>query len=239
MSAELEFRIAYENVKRFFNARNEAYDRINRDIKRNIESVKKDLDTLKNIPSAVDEHRERIKSKLEEYVNYFNELNEKELVEKYKEFMDKIEISISLSEISKISSEAMDIFENFKYEYENKLNSFEEEKLYREYLIIKLKEMGQDVHIDEDGSIVAVSNDNNIVVNIEKDKILLDVPGKEKKCITSIMKFEKLTKNELEKQNISWHTAEKEKALKKKIEKTKETFNINNLYNKELLNREK
>lgn len=239
MSAELEFRIAFENVKRFFNARNETYEKMNKDIKRNIESIKRDIDSLKDIPSAIDQHRERIKEKLKGYIKYFNEINEKELVIEYDEFINKLEKSSSLLEISKISSEAINIFENFKDEYKRKIDKYEEEKLYREYLVIKLKEMGQNVHIDEDGSILAVSNNSNIVASIIEDKVVLDIPGKEKNCISSIRKFEKLTKNEMERFEISWHTVEKEKILKKKIEKTREIFNINSIYNKELLNREK
>lgn len=253
MSAELEFIIAYEKVKNFFSRRNENLNKINRDMKRNIDSMKRDLDSLRNISSAVEDSKEKTKIKLKEYIKYFEEIGEDKLIGKYNEFLEDLNSSTTFSEIREISSQAFDIYEDFKEEYEEKLKNMEEEKLYKEYLTIKLKEMGQETYIDENGNIIAISNDSDIVVNIEKDKVLLNIIGKDsglaKPCISSIRKLEKSTKEEMSRNSLSWHTTEKEKEIKKIINgKNKKKLrsrkqdtknNINQYYNKELLEREK
>lgn len=239
MSAEIEFYFMMEGIKDFFNKRQRIQEKLDREFRRNIENIKNDISKIQNIKSNLDEQKKKIIENLQGYVKYFDEINNIKLRDEIANHIEALSKVNDILEISKYTSKAMQVYDDFQYEYETKLKRLEKEEILREYLTIKLKEMGQDVEIDEDGSIVSVSDKKNIVINIEDEKIKVDIPGKSKTCALSFIEFERLTKGELQKGDINWHTSEKEKTLEKKVRKFKKPKVDEQIYNSEFVDKEK
>lgn len=219
MSAELEFMIFMENVKDFFNKRSSEEEKIVRNMRRNIEATKKSIEELKNIKTALEIEKMRTEEEIKEYIKYFREIKEYEKAEKCENFLSKLKGCELIGQVLDIYSEANNVYEEHKYEQETE--GLSDEKLIEKYIVLKLEEMGQKVYFNEDGKIVSVSNGSDIIIEIDKDNIKMDVPGKARKCISTLIDFEKLTKNELEKKDVRWHTAEREKQIKEFLEKVK------------------
>lgn len=239
MSAEIEFYFLMDGIKDFFNKRQRMQEKLDREFRRNIENIKNDISKIQNLKSNLEEQKKKIIENLQGYVKYFDEINNIRLKDEILNNIELLRNANDILEISKYTSNAMQIYDDFQYEYETKLKEIEKEELLREYLTIKLKEMGQDVEIDEDGSIVSISDKKNIVINIEDEKIKVDIPGKSKTCALSFIEFERLTKGELQKGDINWHSSEKEKTLEKKVRKFKKIKVDEQIYNNEFISKEK
>lgn len=248
MSAEIELMFLVENIKDFFNKKNEQMRRIHSNIKRNIEVTKKDTEKLKTIPNALQMQKEEIRAEINEYIKYFAEINENK-IEEYELLLKKLDNSSKINEILDISLEASDTFEEYKYEEE--MSKVSDEELVRQYVVSKMKDLEQEVHFNKDGLIIGMSKDKNIVAEIGKDNIKVDILGKSTECVKNIRSFEKSVKNEMKKGKSSWHSEKREKELKRIIEDAiekenikvkkhnKVEFLINNIYDEKLISKNK
>ena len=172
---------------------------------------------------------------LNEYINYFLSKNEIEEVKKYQKLLKKLNETIKFSEIFEIYDKTTEYYD----EYQDKLEEKNNEEILREYIITKLQEMGDEIYIDKDGKIISPKGENDLVIEIEKDNLKLDIPGKGRNCVSTMMEFERITKNELKKGKMEWHTLEKEKKIKKSINKVKRNLNFNQVYDKKLMEKRK
>ena len=175
------------------------------------------------------------------YINY-NKPDQKELdtlsieeVKKYQKLLKKLNETIKFSEIFEIYDKTTEYYD----EYQDKLEEKNNEEILREYIITKLQEMGNEIYIDEDGKIISPKGENDLVIEIKKDNLKLDIPGKGRSCVSTLIEFERITQNELKKNKTEWHTLEKEKKLKKNITKVREKLNFNQIYDKKLMKKEK
>lgn len=174
-------------------------------------------------------------SAINEYINYFLSKNEIEEVKKYQELLKKLNETTTFSKIFEIYNRTTEYYD----EYQDKLEEKNNEEILREYIITKLQEMGDEIYIDEDGKIISPKGENDLVIEIEKDNLKLDIPGKGRSCVSTMMEFERITKNELKKGKMEWHTLEKEKKIKKSINKVKRNLNFNQVYDKKLMEKRK
>ena len=212
MSAGIEFEIFIDGVKDFIFKRKNNMDQINSSMRKEIENSKIDLEKLQNMSSSnIEEYKSKNISTITEYINYFLSKNELEEVKKYRDLLKKVEKTTKFSEILEIYDEVIEYYDEYQFRLEEKNN----EKLLKEYVISKLQEMGREIYVDEDGKIISPKGENDLVIEIEKDNLKLDIPGKERSCVSTLIEFERITQNELKKNKTEWHTLEKEKKLKK------------------------
>jgi hypothetical protein len=236
MSAGIEFEIFIDGVKDFIFKRKNNMDQINSSMRKEIENSKIDLEKLQNMSSSnIEEYKSKNISTITEYINYFLSKNELEEVKKYRDLLKKVEKTTKFSEILEIYDEVIEYYDEYQFRLEEKNN----EKLLKEYVISKLQEMGREIYVDEDGKIISPKGENDLVIEIEKDNLKLDIPGKERSCVSTLIEFERITQNELKKNKTEWHTLEKEKKLKKNITKVREKLNFNQIYDKKLMEKEK
>lgn len=236
MSAGIEFEIFMDGVKDFIFKRKNNMDQINSSMRKEIENSKIDLEKLQNMSSSnIEEYKSKNISTITEYINYFLSKNELEEVKKYRDLLKKVEKTTKFSEILEIYDEVTEYYDEYQFRLEEKNN----EKLLKEYVISKLQEMGREIYVDEDGKIISPKGENDLVIEIEKDNLKLDIPGKGRSCVSTLMEFERITQNELKKNKTEWHTLEKEKKLKKNIIKAREKLNFNQIYDKKLMEKEK
>ena len=236
MSAGIEFEIFIDGVKDFIFKRKNNMDQINSSMRKEIENSKIDLEKLQNMSSSnIEEYKSKNISTITEYINYFLSKNELEEVKKYRDLLKKVEKTTKFSEILEIYDEVIEYYDEYQFRLEEKNN----EKLLKEYVISKLQEMGREIYVDEDGKIISPKGENDLVIEIEKDNLKLDIPGKGRSCVSTLMEFERITQNELKKNKTEWHTLEKEKKLKKNIIKAREKLNFNQIYDKKLMEKEK
>ena len=232
MSAGIEFEFFIDDVKNFIFRKRRNMDQINSSMRKEIENSKKDLEKLqKSSSSNIEEYRNRSASAINEYINYFLSKNEIEEVKKYQKLLKKLNETIKFSEIFEIYDKTTEYYD----EYQDKLEEKNNEEILREYIITKLQEMGNEIYIDEDGKIISPKGENDLVIEIKKDNLKLDIPGKGRSCVSTMMEFERITKNELKKGKMEWHTLEKEKKIKKSINKVKRNLNFNQVYDKKLM----
>ena len=236
MSAGIEFEIFIDDVKDFIFKRKNNMDQINSSMREDIANSKRDLEKLQNMSSSnIEEYKSKNISTITEYINYFLSKNELEEVKKYRDLLKKVEKTTKFSEILEIYDEVTEYYDEYQFRLEEKNN----EELLKEYVISKLQEMGREIYIDEDGKIISPKGENDLVIEIEKDNLKLDIPGKGRSCVSTLMEFERITQNELKKNKTEWHTLEKEKKLKKNITKVREKLNFNQIYDKKLMKKEK
>ena len=236
MSAGIEFKFFIDDVKNFIFRKRRNMDQLNFSMRKEIENSKKDLEKLqKSSSSNIEEYRNKSASAINEYINYFLSKNEIEEVRKYQELLKKLNETTTFSEIFEIYNRTMEYYD----EYQDKLEEKNNEEILREYIITKLQEMGDEIYIDEDGKIISPKGENDLVIEIEKDNLKLDIPGKGRNCVSTMMEFERITKNELKKGKMEWHTLEKEKKIKKSINKVKRNLNFNQVYDKKLMEKRK
>ena len=236
MSAGIEFEIFMDGVKDFIFKRKNNMDQINSSMRKEIENSKIDLEKLQNMSSSnIEEYKSKNISTITEYINYFLSKNELEGVKKYRDLLKKVEKTTKFSEILEIYDEVTEYYDEYQFRLEEKNN----EKLLKEYVISKLQEMGREIYVDEDGKIISPKGENDLVIEIEKDNLKLDIPGKGRSCVSTLMEFERITQNELKKNKTEWHTLEKEKKLKKNIIKAREKLNFNQIYDRKLMEKEK
>ena len=236
MSAGIEFEIFIDGVKDFIFKRKNNMDQINSSMRKEIENSKIDLEKLQNMSSSnIEEYKSKNISTITEYINYFLSKNELEEVKKYRDLLKKVEKTTKFSEILEIYDEVIEYYDEYQFRLEEKNN----EKLLKEYVISKLQEMGREIYVDEDRKIISPKGENDLVIEIEKDNLKLDIPGKERSCVSTLIEFERITQNELKKNKTEWHTLEKEKKLKKNITKVREKLNFNQIYDKKLMEKEK
>ena len=236
MSAGIEFKFFIDDVKNFIFRKRRNMDQLNSSMRKEIENSKKDLEKLqKSSSSNIEEYRNKSASAINEYINYFLSKNEIEEVKKYQELLKKLNETTTFSEIFEIYNRTMEYYD----EYQDKLEEKNNEEILREYIITKLQEMGDEIYIDEDGKIISPKGENDLVIEIEKDNLKLDIPGKGRNCVSTMMEFERITKNELKKGKMEWHTLEKEKKIKKSINKVKRNLNFNQVYDKKLMEKRK
>ena len=236
MSAGIEFKFFIDDVKNFIFRKRRNMDQLNSSMRKEIENSKKDLEKLqKSSSSNIEEYRNKSASAINEYINYFLSKNEIEEVRKYQELLKKLNETTTFSEIFEIYNRTMEYYD----EYQDKLEEKNNEEILREYIITKLQEMGDEIYIDEDGKIISPKGENDLVIEIEKDNLKLDIPGKGRNCVSTMMEFERITKNELKKGKMEWHTLEKEKKIKKSINKVKRNLNFNQVYDKKLMEKRK
>lgn len=236
MSAGIEFEIFMDGVKDFIFKRKNNMDQINSSMRKEIENSKIDLEKLQNMSSSnIEEYKSKNISTITEYINYFLSKNELEEVKKYRDLLKKVEKTTKFSEILEIYDEVTEYYDEYQFRLEEKNN----EKLLKEYVISKLQEMGREIYVDEDGKIISPKGENDLVIEIEKDNLKLDIPGKGRSCVSTLMEFERITQNELKKNKTEWHTLEKEKKLKKNIIKAREKLNFNQIYDRKLMEKEK
>lgn len=236
MSAGIEFEIFMDGVKDFIFKRKNNMDQINSSMKEDIVNSKRDLEKLKDMSSSnIEEYKSKNISTIIEYINYFSSKNELEEVRKYRDLLKKVEKTTKFSEILEIYDEVTEYYDEYKFRLEEKNN----EELLKKYVISKLQEMEREIYIDEDGKIISPKGENDLVIEIEKDNLKLDIPGKGRSCISTLMEFERITQNELKKNKTEWHTLEKEKKLKKNITKVREKLNFNQIYDRKLMEKEK
>ena len=236
MSAGIEFEFFIDDVKNFIFRKRRNTDQINSSMRKEIENSKKDLEKLqKSSSSNIEEYRNRSASAINEYINYFLSKNEIEEVKKYQKLLKKLNETIKFSEIFEIYDKTTEYYD----EYQDKLEEKNNEEILREYIITKLQEMGDEIYIDEDGKIISTKGESDLVIEIEKDNLKLDIPGKGRNCVSTMMEFERITKNELKKGKMEWHTLEKEKKIKKSINKVKRNLNFNQVYDKKLMEKRK
>jgi hypothetical protein len=236
MSAGIEFEIFMDGVKDFIFKRKNNMDQINSSMRKEIENSKIDLEKLQNMSSSnIEEYKSKNISTITEYINYFLSKNELEEVKKYRDLLKKVEKTTKFSEILEIYDEVTEYYDEYQFRLEEKNN----EKLLKEYVISKLQEMGREIYVDEDGKIISPKGENDLVIEIEKDNLKLDIPGKGRSCVSTLMEFERITQNELKKNKTEWHTLEKEKKLKKNIVKAREKLNFNQIYDRKLMEKEK
>ena len=236
MSAGIEFEIFIDGVKDFIFKRKNNMDQINSSMRKEIENSKIDLEKLQNMSSSnIEEYKSKNISTITEYINYFLSKNELEEVKKYRDLLKKVEKTTKFSEILEIYDEVIEYYDEYQFRLEEKNN----EKLLKEYVISKLQEMGREIYVDEDGKIISPKGENDLVIEIEKDNLKLDIQGKERSCVSTLIEFERITQNELKKNKTEWHTLEKEKKLKKNITKVREKLNFNQIYDKKLMEKEK
>ena len=236
MSAGIEFEIFMDGVKDFIFKRKNNMDQINSSMRKEIENSKIDLEKLQNMSSSnIEEYKSKNISTITEYINYFLSKNELEEVKKYRDLLKKVEKTTKFSEILEIYDEVTEYYNEYQFRLEEKNN----EKLLKEYVISKLQEMGREIYVDEDGKIISPKGENDLVIEIEKDNLKLDIPGKGRSCVSTLMEFERITQNELKKNKTEWHTLEKEKKLKKNIIKAREKLNFNQIYDRKLMEKEK
>lgn len=232
MSAGIEFEFFIDDVKNFIFRKRRNMDQINSSMRKEIENSKKDLEKLqKSSSSNIEEYRNRSASAINEYINYFLSKNEIEEVKKYQKLLKKLNETIKFSEIFEIYDKTTEYYD----EYQDKLEEKNNEEILREYIITKLQEMGTEIYIDEDGKIISPKGENDLVIEIKKDNLKLDIPGKGRSCVSTMMEFERITKNELKKGKMEWHALEKEKKIKKSINKVKRNLNFNQVYDKKLM----
>jgi len=184
----------------------------------------------------------------------------KDFIFKRKNNMDQInssmrkEIENSKIDLEKLQNMSSSNIEEYKSknistitEYINYFlskNELEEVKKYRDLLkkvekTTKFSEILEIYDEDEDGKIISPKGENDLVIEIEKDNLKLDIPGKGRSCVSTLMEFERITQNELKKNKTEWHTLEKEKKLKKNIVKAREKLNFNQIYDRKLMEKEK
>lgn len=236
MSAGIEFKFFIDDVKNFIFRKRRNMDQLNFSMRKEIENSKKDLEKLqKSSSSNIEEYKNKSASAINEYINYFLSKNEIEEVRKYQELLKKLNETTTFSEIFEIYNRTMEYYD----EYQDKLEEKNNEEILREYIITKLQEMGDEIYIDEDGKIISPKGENDLVIEIEKDNLKLDIPGKGRNCVSTMMEFERITKNELKKGKMEWHTLEKEKKIKKSINKVKRNLNFNQVYDKKLMEKRK
>ena len=236
MSAGIEFEIFIDGVKDFIFKRKNNMDQINSSMRKEIENSKIDLEKLQNMSSSnIEEYKSKNISTITEYINYFLSKNELEEVKKYRDLLKKVEKTTKFSEILEIYDEVIEYYDEYQFRLEEKNN----EKLLKEYVISKLQEMGRERYVDEDGKIISPKGENDLVIEIEKDNLKLDIPVKGRSCVSTLIEFERITQNELKKNKTEWHTLEKEKKLKKNITKVREKLNFNQIYDKKLMEKEK
>lgn len=236
MSAGIEFEFFIDDVKNFIFRKRRNMDQINSSMRKEIENSKKDLEKLqKSSSSNIEEYRNRSASAINEYINYFLSKNEIEEVKKYQKLLKKLNETIKFSEIFEIYDKTTKYYD----EYQDKLEEKNNEEILREYIITKLQEMGNEIYIDENGKIISPKGENDLVIEIEKDNLKLDISGKGRNCVSTMMEFERITKNELKKGKMEWHTLEKEKKIKKSINKVKRNLNFNQVYDKKLMEKRK
>lgn len=243
MSARLELTILASNIKNFFNAREEEnrrrLSRMNSQMKEEIHSIQNDYEKLRQSPSMLEEFIENARIQLLKEIEFYkneakveNNILEEENFEKYSM---EIKNATSYEMIQEISSRVLQHYE----EYLNQKEEKNQEEMIKEYILLKLNEMGRDVKIDEDGKILSTKDDSSMILEIMEDHIILDVPGKAKTCVKSIMEFEKNTKLELERKNLDWHTSEQEKEVKDRLQKLKKNPTLKQVYDVSLISKEK
>lgn len=236
MSAGIEFEIFMDGVKDFIFKRKNNMDQINSSMREDIANSKRDLEKLQNMSSSnIEEYKSKNISTITEYINYFSSKNELEEVKKYRDLLKKIEKITNFSEILEIYDEVTEYYDEYQFRLEEKNN----EELLKEYIISKLQEMGREIYVDEDDKIISPKGENDLVIEIEKDNLKLDIPGKGRSCVSTLMEFERITQNELKKNKTEWHTLEKEKKIKKNISKAREKLNFNQIYDRKLIEKEK
>lgn len=236
MSAGIEFEIFMDGVKDLIFKRKNNMDQINSSMRKEIENSKIDLEKLQSMSSSnIEEYRNKSIVTITEYVNYFLSKNELNEVKKYKDLLKKVGKTTKFSEILEIYDEVTEYYDEYQFSLEEK----NKEELLKEYIISKLQEMGREIYIDEDGKIISPKGENDLVIEIEKDNLKLDIPGKGRSCVSTLIEFERITQNELKKNKTEWHTLEKEKKLKKNITKVREKLNFNQIYDKKLMKKEK
>lgn len=239
MSAKVEFKLLLNRIEKFLFQKKENYNKLNKAYRKEIENIRKSIEDMKEKNCLSMEDREKIKiiEIIENYKKEVEEINEIEEVQKYEELIKKLKISNNYSEIGEIYLEAEEIYQTYMETKENR--SLQEAT--REYVILKLKEMGIDnIVVNDEGQIISKSsNGENIVVKIGEKNIQLDIQSSGRKCVKKINQFEKLTKNTLEKGEFSWHSEEEEKEIKQKIEKSKFRFKQKNIYDFSLVKKNK